>query len=495
MWSAVKSVSILKWWPGVELRAEYSWCIIEELPELNYIINADFPVNLSLYLNRMRSGVKRYISIFIAEDARHADRLIYVLNESGQEVPPILYKISEAYVNSGKDVDRMPSRKHLFAVFLGLILGLHLFVWKVQEISDGLTKPVEKPIPKPLPPTVHLNTNNVTTAKRPLEEKMKQMQPSNGSHKNSTYNSNNYSNHKKLKNYSSNTTNNYSNSYKNHVHSHHTSNIQNPYLNPNNMNQNFFFNSNNYQLTQNIIKIEPTETTAYMPQTQPYFTQPIEFKQEPTDYADLQSFNHPSSQQQTEQQAQSSSSLVSHLLKDKQVLNLLDKVAQTFRPPTQSMYQVFILSSVLLGIIWINTLAWNSFRKGLMELSVIYIFFARNVFAYFWFLIFFKTIWWWFNEINYKKSVIENIFLNYSFAWNFKLRCVVYCSCNCDGTRRVIDRKSKRSQSKFSSIIYRLCFLVDQNFFVVWFSQTFWEKKNSPMLEFWGQILTNFFHR
>jgi hypothetical protein len=221
----------------------------------------------------------------------------------------------------------------------------------VQEISDGLTKPVEKPIPKPLPPTVHLNTNNVTTAKRPLEEKMKQMQPSNGSHKNSTYNSNNYSNHKKLKNYSSNTTNNYSNSYKNHVHSHHTSNIQNPYLNPNNMNQNFFFNSNNYQLTQNIIKIEPTETTAYMPQTQPYFTQPIEFKQEPTDYADLQSFNHPSSQQQTEQQAQSSSSLVSHLLKDKQVLNLLDKVAQTFRPPTQSMYQVFILSSVLLGII------------------------------------------------------------------------------------------------------------------------------------------------
>ncbi len=78
---------------------------------MNYIINADFPVNLSLYLNRMRNGVKKYISIFIAEDARHADRLIYVLNESGQEVPPILYKISEAYVNSGKDVDRMPSCK------------------------------------------------------------------------------------------------------------------------------------------------------------------------------------------------------------------------------------------------------------------------------------------------------------------------------------------------------------------------------------------------
>lgn len=29
---------------------------------------------------------------------------------------------------------------------------------KVQEISDGMTKPVEKPIPKPLPPTVSLST-------------------------------------------------------------------------------------------------------------------------------------------------------------------------------------------------------------------------------------------------------------------------------------------------------------------------------------------------
>ncbi len=86
--------------------------IFSELPDLNYIINADFPVNLSLYLNRMRmSNVKKYISIFIAEDARHADRLIYVLNECHQEVQPILYKISEAYTNSGKDVDRMPSRK------------------------------------------------------------------------------------------------------------------------------------------------------------------------------------------------------------------------------------------------------------------------------------------------------------------------------------------------------------------------------------------------
>lgn len=126
-----------------------------ELPDLNYIINADFPVNLSLYLNRMRmSNVKKYISIFIAEDARHADRLIYVLNECRQEVPQILYKISEAYTNSGKDVDRMPS---------------------LQEINEGLTKPVEKPIPKPLPPTISSliaegsSLNPTTQTQKPTE--------------------------------------------------------------------------------------------------------------------------------------------------------------------------------------------------------------------------------------------------------------------------------------------------------------------------------------
>ena len=98
--------------------------VFKELPDLNYIINADFPVNLSLYLNRMRmSNVKKYISIFIAEDARHADRLIYVLNECRQEIQPILYKISEAYTNSGKDVDRMPSCKFSINI-LYLILKL-----------------------------------------------------------------------------------------------------------------------------------------------------------------------------------------------------------------------------------------------------------------------------------------------------------------------------------------------------------------------------------
>lgn len=126
-----------------------------ELPDLNYIINADFPVNLSLYLNRMRmSNIKKYISIFIAEDARHADRLIYVLNECRQEVPSVLFKISEAYTNSGKDVDRMPS---------------------LQEINEGLTKPVEKPIPKPLPPTVSSLSLETTASrvKRLSDDKIK----------------------------------------------------------------------------------------------------------------------------------------------------------------------------------------------------------------------------------------------------------------------------------------------------------------------------------
>ena len=128
---------------------------------MNYIINADFPVNLSLYLNRMRmSNIKKYISIFIAEDARHADRLIYVLNECRQQVPTILYKISEAYINSGKDVDRMPS---------------------LQEINDGLTKPVEKPIPKPLPPTVEQFTPSNSSTTTPTTTNMATtIQESNG---------------------------------------------------------------------------------------------------------------------------------------------------------------------------------------------------------------------------------------------------------------------------------------------------------------------------
>lgn len=111
-----------------------------ELPDLNYIINADFPVNLSLYLNRMRMpNIKKFISIFIAEDARHADRLIYVLNECRQPVPSILYKISEAYVNSGKDVDRMPSRKRSqlsFPIFFVVVIIISMFLNEFLSARD-----------------------------------------------------------------------------------------------------------------------------------------------------------------------------------------------------------------------------------------------------------------------------------------------------------------------------------------------------------------------
>ena len=44
---------------------------------------------------------------------------------------------------------------------------------QVQEINEGLTKPVEKPIPKPLPPTVCLETDSSIKAKRSLDEKFK----------------------------------------------------------------------------------------------------------------------------------------------------------------------------------------------------------------------------------------------------------------------------------------------------------------------------------
>ncbi len=164
---------------------------------------------------------------------------------------------------------------------------------------------------------------------------MKQLQPSNSSFKNTTSSTYNNNSIKKLKSFSN--TNSFSHTYKHTHHNYNNSNTTHTYPNPNN--QNFFFNSNSYQLTQNIIKIEPTET--YLPQTRAYFANPTEFKQEPIDYVETQNFNYLSNQQQTEQQTQSSSTLVNHLLKDKQVLNLLDKVAQTLRPPTQSMYQVF----------------------------------------------------------------------------------------------------------------------------------------------------------
>ena len=53
----------------------------------------------------------------------------------------------------------------------------------------------------------------------------------------------------------------------------------------------------------------------------PYFTNPIPFKQEPSE---------PRERSQQRDEEKNALNIVSHLLKDKQILNQLEKVAQTF---------------------------------------------------------------------------------------------------------------------------------------------------------------------
>lgn len=96
------------------------------------------------------------------------------------------------------------------------------------------------------------------------------------------------------------------------------------------------------------IKSEPQEQNQYfhpsneasnVSQT-PYFTNPIAFKQEPTDSLPVVSNNIKSENSNDDSNA---FSIVTHLLKDKQILSQLEKVAQfqSFRHPNQngSMYQ------------------------------------------------------------------------------------------------------------------------------------------------------------
>ncbi len=82
----------------------------------------------------------------------------------------------------------------------------------------------------------------------------------------------------------------------------------------------------------------PQSPISHTTQQTGYYQQQIQFKQEPIEYSP--GYVTPTVQQQQSDQNQESSTLVNHLLKDNKVLNLLDKVAQTFRAPTQSMYQV-----------------------------------------------------------------------------------------------------------------------------------------------------------
>jgi hypothetical protein len=77
------------------------------------------------------------------------------------------------------------------------------------------------------------------------------------------------------------------------------------------------------------VKIEPQEQ-----QWQPYFTNPIpfkqEFKQEPSESASATTSRQNSSNKNSDNDA-AALNIVSHLLKDQQILNQLEKVAQSFR--------------------------------------------------------------------------------------------------------------------------------------------------------------------
>jgi hypothetical protein len=112
-------------------------------------------------------------------------------------------------------------------------------------------------------------------------------------------------------------------------------------------------------IQSNTIKTEPTEQSHYLIQsntnnimttTTPYFTNSVPFKQEPVDNLNLNSrsssVTNSSSENSNKKSANEDSnafSIVTHLLKDKQILSQLEKVAQfqSFRHPNQngSLYQ------------------------------------------------------------------------------------------------------------------------------------------------------------
>lgn len=89
------------------------------------------------------------------------------------------------------------------------------------------------------------------------------------------------------------------------------------------------------------VKSEPQEVN--VSNQMPYFTNPIQFKREPSDPLLQQHQQQSQIQQQQQQQLAETTTngqskedaaalnIVSHLLKDQQILNQLEKVAQTFR--------------------------------------------------------------------------------------------------------------------------------------------------------------------
>ena len=77
------------------------------IPDLDYIINVDFPPNLQTYMDRLRKGVVHF-TFFSREDAKHAERLIYTFKQARQEFDPHLSTMSKAWLECGRDMRFMP---------------------------------------------------------------------------------------------------------------------------------------------------------------------------------------------------------------------------------------------------------------------------------------------------------------------------------------------------------------------------------------------------
>ena len=95
------------------------------------------------------------------------------------------------------------------------------------------------------------------------------------------------------------------------------------------------------QQFNNSVKIEPDESGLKVNEKMnsvPYFTNPVPFKQEPSENNVVTTGSDESTKMSDEDS--NAFSIVTHLLKDKQILNQLEKVAQSFKQPTNgSLFQ------------------------------------------------------------------------------------------------------------------------------------------------------------
>jgi hypothetical protein len=104
------------------------------IPDLQFIINVDFPPNLQTYMDRLRKGVVHY-TLFCREDAKHAERLIYSLKQTRQDFDTHLHTMAKAWLECGRDIRFMPMgiKSRLWLMFIVVIesnRASHWSKWK-----------------------------------------------------------------------------------------------------------------------------------------------------------------------------------------------------------------------------------------------------------------------------------------------------------------------------------------------------------------------------